>query len=133
MSGRSVPALLIGLILVFILVVWFGFHASTVPAPAAVYAAPAGAPLVEIVDTTAGTTSWGAPEFHGTVKSDTGVAVTAVIAADIYDASGRLQLATGESEVGIDPYGQSPYEVIIHRFRTLPENAQYRVYVENVY
>ena len=133
MHRRTVPALLIGVIIIVILAIWFGFPASTVPAPAAAYAAPAGVPLVEIVDTTPGTTSWGAPEFHGTVKSDTGTAVTAVIDADIYDATGRVQLATGESEVGIDPYGQSPYEVIIHRFRTLPVNAQYRVYVRNVY
>jgi hypothetical protein len=67
------------------------------------------------------------------VKSDTGVSVTAVIAVDIYDASGRVQLATGDNEVGIAPYGQSQYEVVVHRSRNLPEDATYRVYVKEVY
>lgn len=134
MSGRTVPLLLITGIVIIFLAIYLGYPGSTVPASYGMYTAvtPA-APVVEIVNTIADYTSWGAPEFSGTVKSDTSMPVTAVIAAEIYDGSGRIQLATGDSEVRIEPYGQSPYQVIIFRNHNLPADWKYRVYVEDVY
>jgi len=126
--------LLISVIVIAFVVIYFVLPGSPVPASSNTYTAPAAAhPVVEIVDTTAGLTSYGAPEFYGTVKSNTGTPVTADIAAEIYDESGRVQLANGDSQVSIAPYGQSPYEVIIHKYNNIPQNWEYRIFVEDVY
>ena len=126
--------LLVSVIIIAFVVIYFEIPGSTVPGSPDTNTPPAQtAPVVEIVDTTAGYTAYGMPDFHGTVQSNTAVPVTVDIAADIYDESGRVQLAHGDSEVGINPYAQSPYEVTIFRHVTLPEELEYRVYVEDVY
>jgi hypothetical protein len=134
MKKKTVPVLLIACIVIVFVVIYFGFPGSTVPASSNTYTAPAPAgPVVEIVSTIAGYTSYGAPDIYGTVKSNTAVPVTAVIAANIYDESGRRQLANGDSEVSVAPYGQSQYEVIIFKSTSIPVNWTYRVYVQDVY
>ena len=126
--------LLISVIVVAFVVIYVGLPGSTEASASNPHPAPAAAhPVVEILDTTAGYTSYGAPEFYGTVKSNTGTPVTADIAAEIYDESGRVQLANGDSQVSIAPYGQSPYEVIIFKYYNIPQNWEYRVFVEDVY
>ena len=45
----------------------------------------------------------------------------------------ECQLAHGDSEVGINPYAQSPYEVTYFKPVNLPENWEYQGYVEDVY
>ncbi len=121
-------------ILIAFVAIYFGMPGSTVPASSNTRTAPApSAPVAEIVDTTAGYTAYGAPYFYGTVKSNTAMPVTADIAADIYDASGRVQLAHGDSEVGLPPFGQSPYQVIIYKSVIYPANWEYRVYVEDIH
>jgi hypothetical protein len=126
--------ILVSVIVIAFVVIYFEMPGSTVPASPDTNTAPAQtSPVVEIIDTTAGYTSYGMPDFHGTVQSNTAVPVTVDIAADIYDESGRVQLAHGDSEVGINPFAQAPYEVTIFRHVTLPENWEYRVYVEDVH
>ncbi len=72
--------LLISVIVIAFVVIYFVVPGSTVPASSNTYTAPAAAhPVVEIIDTTAGLTSYGAPEFYGMVKSNTGTPVTADI------------------------------------------------------
>ena len=133
MNRRTVPLVLICCIVIVFVVIYFGFPGSTVPASSDTYTAPTPAgPVVEIVNTMAGYTSYGAPDISGTVKSDIAVPVTAVIAVNIYDESRRRQLANGDSEVSIAPYGQSQYEVTIFKSTNLPANWTYRVYVEDV-
>jgi hypothetical protein len=132
MKKETIPLLLIACIVVVFLVIYFGFPGSTESAPSNTVKIPAG-PLVEVVSSTAGYTAWGAPDISGTVKSNTAVPVTAVIAAHIYDESGRRQLANGDSEVSIAPYGQSGFEVVIFRARIIPESWTYRVWVQDVY
>ena len=134
MKKSSEIILLISVIVIAFVVIYFEIPGSTVLLSANTNTAQAQtAPVVEIVDTTAGYTAYGMPDFHGTVQSNTAVPVTVEIAADIYDESGRVQLAHGDSEVGINPYAQSPYEVTIFKTVNLPENWEYRVYVEDVY
>jgi hypothetical protein len=125
--------LLISLIVIVFVAIYFEMPGSTVPVSS--YTAPASAqtgPVVEIVDTTVGYSSLGTPYFYGIVKSNTAVPVNAVIGAGIYDESGRMQLASGYSEVSIAPYGQSQYSVPIFNLHNLPENWEYRVYVEDI-
>jgi hypothetical protein len=134
MSGRTVPLVLVAAVVVIFLAIYIGYPASTGAASPGTYpAVTPAAPVAEIVDATAGYTSWGAPEFSGTVKSDTSVPVTAVIAAEIYDGSGTRQLATGDNDVEIEPYGESPYQVIVFHYHDLPADWKYRVYVEDAY
>jgi hypothetical protein len=134
MSGKTVPLILIAGIFVIFLAIYFVYPGSTGQASSGAPPAPAtGSPVVEVVDTTADHTSWGAPEFSGTVKSDTGVPVTALIEADIYDASGRRQLGSGDHEVSLGPYGESTYQIIVFRFRNIPPDYTYRVTVRDVY
>jgi hypothetical protein len=126
--------LLIAVIVIAFVAIYFGIPGATVPASLPTYTIPAqSAPVVAIVDTTAGYTSYGAPDFFGTVQSNTATPVTAEIAADIYDSSGRVQLAHGDSEVAINPYAQAQYEVIIYKPINFPENWEYRVYVADVH
>ncbi|MGB7788496.1 hypothetical protein [Methanoregula sp.] len=126
--------LLISVIVIAFVVIYFEIPSPTLPVSSNTNTPSAQtAPVVEIVDTTAGFTSYGAPDFHGTVQSNTAVPVTVDIAADIYDESGRVQLAHGDTEVGINPYAQSPFEVTIFRSGQFPENWEYRVYVEDVH
>ena len=97
--------LLVSVIAFVVLAIYFGMPGSTESVSTGTYPTPAPtAPVVMIIDTTDGFTSYGAPVFYGTVQSNTAVPVTAEIAADIYDASGRTQLAHGDTEVGITPY-----------------------------
>ena len=124
---------LTSVILIAFVAIYFGMPGSTGPASSNTRTAPAlSAPVVEIVDTKEGYTSYGAPDFYGTVQSNTAVPVTADIAADIYDGTGRVQLAHGDSEVGISPFGQSPYQIIIFKPVNFPANWEYRVYVEDI-
>jgi len=131
MEKRTVPLLLTAGIVVVFLVIYFEFPGSTEPAPSDTVAIPAG-PAVEVVSSAAGYASWGAPDVYGTVKSNTAVPVTAVIAANIYDGSGRRQLAHGDSEVRIAPFGQADYDVVIFRSRGIPALWTYRVYVQDI-
>ncbi len=125
--------ILIFVIVVAFVVIYIEIPATATPVSSNAYTTPTpSAPVAEIVDTTAGYTAYGAPYFYGTVKSNTAMPVTADIAADIYDASGRVQLAHGDSEVGLPPFGQSPYQVIIYKSVIYPANWEYRVYVEDV-
>ena len=81
MKKSTEIVVLISVIVIAFVVIYFGLPGSTVAASSNPYPAPAAAhPVIEIVDTTAGYTSYGAPEFYGTVKSNTGMPVTANIA-----------------------------------------------------
>ena len=132
-KSTEIP-LLVSIIVIAFMVIYFDMPGLTVQvSPDTDTAHAQTSPVVEILDTTAGYTSSGMPDFHGTVQSNTAVPVMVDIAADIYDESGRVQLAHGDSEVGINPFAQSPYEVTIFRQVTLPENWEYRVYVEDVH
>ena len=126
-------SLLIALIVVIIVAIYFGMPGSTAPISSHTSAAPAQTgPVVEIINTNVGYSSLGTPYFYGTVKSNTAIPVTAVIGAGIYDESGRIQFAHGYSEVSIAPYEQSPYSVTIFNLPNLPQNWEYRVWVEDV-
>ncbi|MFZ1897233.1 hypothetical protein [Methanoregula sp.] len=134
MKKNTLIILLISLIAIIFVAIYFGMPGST--APLSSHPIPVSAqtgPVVEIVDTAVRYSSLGTPYFYGTVKSNTAVPVTAVIGAGIYDESGRMQLAGGYSNVSITPYGQAQYTVPVFNLHNLPENWEYRVYVEDVY
>jgi hypothetical protein len=134
MKKNTLIILLISLIVIVFVAIYFGMPGSAVPLsfhPIPVLAQTG--PVVEIVDTTVGYSSLGTPYFYGTVKSNTAVPVTAVIGAGIYDESGRMQLAGGYSEGSITPYEQAQYTVPVFNLHNLPQNWEYRVYVEDLY